>query len=173
MTYLPYRLFSLSNISVLLSVNQEKSRLTEAAIRMWIECLPWLWLIGTLYCREVCDCQICHKGWVPKLQKTHHSSEFQNAIETGKILCSMLPLQRNADINWKSHWYVNCCDLMDLQNNALNMNVLCAVSIVPGFWVQFVPANRLTACKCMYLFFSITTQRYSYRTYTLLKRYTL
>jgi len=84
-----------------------------------------------------------------------------------------MPLQRNADINLQSNWYANCCDLMELQNNAFNMKVLCAVSIVPGLWVQLVPANRLTACKCILLFLSITTQRYSYRTDTLLKRYTL
>jgi len=58
-----------------------------------------------------------------------------------------MPMQRNADINSKSNWYANCCDLMVLQNNAFNVNVVCAVSIVPGLWVQFVPANRLTACK--------------------------
>jgi len=62
---------------------------------------------------------------------------------------------------------------MVLQNNAFRMNVLCAVSIVPSLWVQFVPANRLTACKCIYVFLSITTQRYWYRTDTLLVRHTL
>jgi len=62
---------------------------------------------------------------------------------------------------------------MELQNNAFSMKVLCAVSIVPGLWVQFVPADRLTACKCILLFQIISTQRYRYRTDTLLKRYTL
>ena len=78
--------------------------------------------------------------------------------DSSKILCSMLshvccmftfimPMQWNADINWKSNWYAHCCDLMVLQNNRFNVNVLCAVLIVPGLWVQFVPTNRLTAYK--------------------------
>ena len=122
------------------------------------------------YCR---GWPYCRNDRVSQLQKKRpHTLIRKRHSGSFEILCSMLshvrwrytfimPIQRNDDINWKSNWYANCCDLMDLQNNAFNMNVLCAISIVPGLWVQFVPANRLTACKCIFLFLSITTQRYS------------
>ena len=99
------------------------------------------------YCRGWPHCRNGRVSQLHTLIRKRHSDSFE-------ILCSMLshvwrrytfimPMQRNDDINWKWNWYANCCDLMELQNNAFNMKVLCAIRLYPVCGYNLYPLTGL------------------------------